>query len=278
MKFIKKWPIASFLIGAFFITYVFGIPAYVVLDKIQREIGTDFQIISEFFLKFGPSIAGILVIMWCEGRAGLRGLLTRLTHWRFPAWMYLCILIVPPLLILISLMAAGHSTEVLKLSPLSITILLGQNILVHTILGGGLSEEIGWRGFLLPKLLEKYTPVVATFWLTIPWFLWHMPAFFLTEQDPNEPVIPFAIILLSLSFLLTWAFYRAGKSLLVPILFHGSFNASFYTLQEVLADLMKSPGFQPTFNWVVGIAWCLPAIVILLMTKFKLKPKQASFV
>ena len=38
-----------------------------------------------------------------------------------------------------------------------------------------LGEEVGWRGFLLPNLLEKFTPIKATLLTGFIWGVWHAP-------------------------------------------------------------------------------------------------------
>jgi membrane protease YdiL (CAAX protease family) len=41
--------------------------------------------------------------------------------------------------------------------------------------GGGVSEEPGWRGFLLPRLQDRFSPLVASLLVWFPWALWHAP-------------------------------------------------------------------------------------------------------
>ena len=46
------------------------------------------------------------------------------------------------------------------------------------LIGGPLFEEIGWRGFALPRLEQRYGPMAASLLLGIIWAFWHMPVWF----------------------------------------------------------------------------------------------------
>lgn len=92
------------------------------------------------------------------------------------------------------------------------------------IIGGG-SEEIGWRGLLLSKLLEKITPLKATLIVSLVWGIWHIPLWFLRgvpQYDTNFP--EFLMGTFSLSFLLTIV-YMATRSVFLCILLHALENA-----------------------------------------------------
>ncbi len=92
------------------------------------------------------------------------------------------------------------------------------------IVGGG-SEEIGWRGLLLSKLLERISPLKATLIVSLVWGIWHVPLWFL----PGVPqygtnFLQFMMGIISMSFLLT-ILYLATRSVLLCILFHALENA-----------------------------------------------------
>lgn len=92
------------------------------------------------------------------------------------------------------------------------------------IVGGG-SEEIGWRGLLLSKLLERMSPLKATLIVSLVWGIWHIPLWFLRgvpQYGTNFPEFMLGII--SLSFLLTIV-YLATRSVFICILFHALENA-----------------------------------------------------
>jgi membrane protease YdiL (CAAX protease family) len=69
-------------------------------------------------------------------------------------------------------------------------------LLFVTLLGGG-NEEPGWRGFALPRLQTRWTPVRATFLLGAVWALWHVPILVVAGGHGLDP-IPFALIIVAL--------------------------------------------------------------------------------
>lgn len=93
---------------------------------------------------------------------------------------------------------------------------------------GPLPEEVGWRGYALPALLGKHSPIIATFVLGFAWCVWHVPLFFLDGYydrfgDPPIPLLFFGNILV-ISVFYTWLHMRTGGSVLAAVLFHFSVN------------------------------------------------------
>ena len=98
------------------------------------------------------------------------------------------------------------------------------------ILGGGL-EEIGWRGFLLPKLLLKYSPIKSSLIISIIWSVWHLPLWFIVGSPQQHlNFIPFALSCLASSFVLTFI-YTQTNSIWLCILFHALDNACSYVFK-----------------------------------------------
>jgi len=89
---------------------------------------------------------------------------------------------------------------------------------------GGINEETGWRGFVLPRLQARY-PVIAA--IAIVWFfwaLWHIP-YDIGTHTPIQSIF-FNRILLNFiwAVLFAWVYNRTGGSLLAPAIFHPAMN------------------------------------------------------
>ncbi|MDW8059067.1 MAG: CPBP family intramembrane glutamic endopeptidase [Thermomicrobium sp.] len=87
-------------------------------------------------------------------------------------------------------------------------------------------EEIGWRGFALPRLAERWGDLVASVWLGLVGFLWHLPLLL----DPRSPMSQLswplqAVFLVAMSVLLTWVYRGTGGSLWWVTVFHAMSNA-----------------------------------------------------
>lgn len=263
MHFLRRFPIALFLIAAFVITYVGGIAAYLLLKKTQAFIGTDVAYINDWLLKFGPSLAGLLSAWLVAGSRGMRDLLGRLIRWRAAPLLYLIAVVFPSAAFLLVLLLRGHASELGTVAPVAALGVFAMQMLIHTFVGGGLGEEIGWRGFLLPRLCARYSPLIASLLVAIAWFVWHVPGYLLTDKAEADPILPFAVMVFPMSIVLTWLYFRAGESLLLPVLMHASINASFYSMVLLLPKMTQSAGFQPTYDWMLAGVWCVLAIVIL---------------
>ena len=57
----------------------------------------------------------------------------------------------------------------------------------YTLLAGPLTEEFGWRGFLQPRLRERYRRIHTTVVLAVAWGLWHVPLFLLPGSTALLP-------------------------------------------------------------------------------------------
>jgi uncharacterized protein len=91
----------------------------------------------------------------------------------------------------------------------------------------GLGEELGWRGFALPYLLERYSTLVSGLILGALWAIWHFP-YALTRGTflSAVPLHWFFINLLALSVIYTWIFIHTHGSLLLALLFHAAGNTT----------------------------------------------------
>jgi len=264
MTLVRRFPVAFFLVATVIITYLLGVAAFLSLRRIQDWLGIDLPWANDVVLKFGPTLGGVLTIALVAGRQGLRDLLRRCLRWRFPLPLYLGAILIQPAILLTVLLLRGYGSEIRSVSLGTALGAFAVQLLLNVFLGGGLGEELGWRGFLLPRLCERYSPLTASLIIAIPWFAWHIPGYVFFSKGDSDPVLPFAVILFPFSIVLTWAYFRSKESLLLPVLLHGAVNASFYAMEDLLPGVTGAPGFQPGFDWTVAGIWCLLAGIIIV--------------
>lgn len=184
-----------------------------------------------FVSGFGPTLGAIALTAVSEGRSGVARLLGGLCRWRVrPAWWALALL--GPLAV--ALLAVGvtwlvggpsRATPSVPGGPLA-PLLLAGGFLAGLVVGGPLGEEVGWRGYALPRMQRTGRALPSALVLGAVWSLWHLPLFYvLGTVQSFLPPLPFAVAFVSLSVVFSWA-YNGSQSLLICVLLHGSVNFS----------------------------------------------------
>ena len=111
---------------------------------------------------------------------------------------------------------------------------------------GGVTEETGWRGFALPTLQNRMTPLAATLIVGLMWGVWHFPArpdILAGTYGLWGGAVLLAILLirfLFLSVIMTYFYNRVGGSTLIAIAMHGLHNDSVFLQGRIDAE-----GFLP---------------------------------
>jgi len=212
---------------------------------------------------FGPTISGLLATSVVYGRTGLQTLGTRLRYWRV-GWWWLALLIIPAVTAITPVLRsfAGY-----KVDPVTVLGLIAPGLALG--LTAGLMEEIGWRGFLLPHLLKRYSPLVATLLLGLIWGgLWHGYADYFGLGDKGLAFWPLMLLvgpflLTAWSLILTRVYQGTQGSLLLSILMHASISSSALIFGQTYTTIREE------IVWTaisVGMAW-LAAIVFWLATR-----------
>jgi membrane protease YdiL (CAAX protease family) len=183
----------------------------------------------------GPMLAAILVSASSEGLRGVRALLGHLTRRGVdPGWYLFAAL--GPFVALVTSAGIAYALFGQRLPDFdqfwrSMSIPgSGWLIVFGVFLLAGMGEEVGWRGFALPRLQKGRSALAATLILSVFWGLWHLPMFlyhpmFLSMS--TGVVIGWAVTLAAGAIVLTWLYNSTRGSLAVVSLFHGALNVAF---------------------------------------------------
>ena len=105
-------------------------------------------------------------------------------------------------------------------------ILLGLSLCYGFLFAGGINEESGWRGFAIPLLQKKYSPLTAAVIVWFFWALWHLFYDISTAHSIGSILFNRMFLNLLWSILFVWVFNRTRGSILAPALFHPAMNTS----------------------------------------------------
>ena len=177
----------------------------------------------------GPALASLSVTAITSGKAGLRLLLRRCVQWRVGIGWYLIAIFgfIPIWAVELSVLYGVNIPIALLLKwTLIFTVLFPQAVI--SILTASFAEELGWRGFALPRLQQRYGPVLGTIILGTLHGLWHLPAFFTGLLGPFSlpNYMSFLFVAIAATFLYTWIFNHTKGSVLLATLTHGFSNGA----------------------------------------------------
>jgi pimeloyl-ACP methyl ester carboxylesterase/membrane protease YdiL (CAAX protease family) len=123
-------------------------------------------------------------------------------------------------------------------------------------LTSGLGEELGWRGFALPRLQRTQSAIASTLLLSIGWAGWHLPAFFYVPSYTaiGLRIVPgFFLGVLAGAIVLTWLYNSSGGSVLAAVLWHASFN--FVTASPNAGGLIAAVTSTLVMVWALVVVW-----------------------
>jgi membrane protease YdiL (CAAX protease family) len=265
----------GYFIGAFGITWLFwGGVSLSMNGQITLPV-PDFLLMVLGGL--GPMLAAIFAAAAESDGAGVRALFRQLGRARVRLAWYAAALVLLPLL---------------RLAPVPLHLLLGgvwpaEDVLAAlmtvpfhfvfvALVGGGLDEEMGWRGYALPRLQERLTPMQANLLLGIVWSFWHLPLWFIPGSEQAAMAFPLYLIsTTALSFVLGWIYNSTGGSLLLAILAHTGSNVADNIRATVLRT-NSDPLLDLILQGVLTATMVSAAIVVVMQTRGTLGAPQAD--
>lgn len=219
-----------------------------------------------FLGAFGPMVAAVAITAQESGRAGLRLLLSRVLRWRVaPVWYAVAIL--GPLVLTLGAIAlhvvlGGQAPDLSAMIGALPTVLA---LSLYMLVQVGIGEEIGWRGYALPKLQTGYSALVSSLILGVLWALWHLPLFFNPATSySNTPFWVFLVFLLPFPILYTWIFNSTGGSVLMVMILHAVTNASTGPLWRAIPDAATTVSSTNVYLFQAAVLWVAAAAVVLV--------------
>jgi uncharacterized protein len=221
------------------------------------------------FVGYGFVIASLLMTGLTLGRDGVIRLLRRFLIWRVGwNWYAVAFLLIPTLSLVGLLLDAWLRQTPLDFSRVLAYEMFGPSVnllllvvpffLFDAIANG---EEIGWRGYILPRLQVKQSALTASLIIGLLWGIWHIPKF-LGHWD-SVAFAWFMVDVMAKSVLLAWMYNNTKGSLLLVTLFHASFNTVgvFLPVANTITDGNLSARI------IITLLEVMVAVVVISQTK-----------
>ncbi len=259
----KRHSLVTYFVLAYGITWILSILATEGLLPFQLPAAI--TIFSVIVLHYGPSLAAIIVAGIVGGKAGARELLGRLREWRVGIHWYLFVLLFPTILRLtavgLDVLLGGTLPKFASadIVPEGIhPLLLLVPVFVGALFQAGIAEEIGWRGYALPKLQTRSNALVSSLILGLVWGLWHF-------HPQNWSILApigfwYMFLIIPFTIIFTWVYNNTKGSLLIAVLFHTASNTADW-LVPTMPSLTSASDIRP-FILIGGLNWITAIILV----------------
>ena len=216
--------LAFAIMWTLFITVAVAVPVSTAAGSMMILLGA-----------YSPGIVAIAMTAWKEGRAGVRALLLPILRVDVPARYYVFAIAFMPA---IKLGAALLHRALLGAWPRFGTddlLLVPFAIALSTPFQAG--EEIGWRGYALPRLTARFGLARASLVLGAIWAIWHLPQFYIAGGDSyQQSFVVWSAQVVAVTVAFAWLYARTGGSLFLVMLLHAAINNTKDIVPSPLAD------------------------------------------
>jgi uncharacterized protein len=226
-----------------------------------------------------PTISVLIVVSICGGRPALRELFARLRPWQSNvgtstalAWWAVAMGTGVAISLGIAVIQyANAAPGTFKWTPGQFGVLppLAWFLAAMFTDGGGCGEELGWRGFALPYLQARYSPLKSALVLGVMWSAWHWSTVVLNYLDNLQALFPylitFTMFCIALTIVMTFFSNKLGGSALVAVMLHGLANDSMQ-----LKGVVTGQGAIVEGTLLISMPCIVVATIIVVATKGRL--------
>jgi|SRR5579863_334946 len=268
-------PVVRFFVFVYALTWACFFAA-VVISQHSTPAHTSISLVRGFLLllgTFAPAIVALLMTSTEKGRAGVATLLKGLLRWRVGLrWYVFAVTYMAAIKFSVALL---HRAITGTWPPfgheLPVVILIA--IVISTPFQSG--EEIGWRGYALPRMAARMGFGWASVLLGVIWAFWHLPLFFLAGADKYGQSFPvFVLGVTALSVAIAWLYVHANGSLLLTMLMHSAVNQTIGIVPDA------SPNAHGVLSMSISLPFFLSTLLLCISAAYLLvrMPKARSLI
>jgi uncharacterized protein len=216
---------------AYLISWIIWLPLYGHIFGLNNLPALPYQ---HAIGALGPLIAALITTFIFLEKDGIKKLLA--TFLQIKPLIYLAVALFSPFLLVF---IASLISYFINKTPINFSALVTAKefpqsnfitFFIYNLLFFGFGEEVGWRGFALPRLQNKMNAFFASIVLTLFWALWHLPLFFYRDgftTMSTAGIFGWVFSLLTGSILLTWLYNSSKGSILMCAVFHTTIDIAF---------------------------------------------------
>jgi uncharacterized protein len=276
---LARHPLVSFFVMAFAFSWIVWSPWILSEDGLgllpYKLGGAASGLLNTAAILLGPTVSAFIMTATTEGRAGIRRLLRRIVLWRVGLRWYLFAFIGVPVILVLGFMVilrAGLASFQYQGAGYMLSYLIS---FIFVLFSVALFEEIGWRGFALPRLQPLRGPLVGSLILGLLWGLWHLPMFmvpsFADASGGSSPlaIVKFCLFAIATTIMFTWVFNNTKGSVLLAILLHTCIDAPFLPFFNLSSGVSASVSPSAAMNSML-LGFGVVALLIVVLTRGRL--------
>ncbi len=236
---------------------------------------------------FMPSLIGLVMAFAIGGKRGGMDLLRSVGRWRVKPRYWLMAWFGPLLIFIVGLgifMITGGEAPSFTVFSQELHLLPIWLLVVFLPINGPVGEELGWRGYLLPKLQKRSGALIASLVIGTLWGIWHLPSFYNPSSVQASLglvfFVPIVIGNVASSIIMTCLYNRAKASALVAgIIWHGStdfFAPIFLADFSIAAGSGGTVSVNSTLYAIVLGLLTIVAVILIIKTKGKLGYRETT--
>ncbi len=211
-----------------------------------------------------PAVIALILTARGNGELGVKAMLSRVLQWNVGfRWYLFAILFMPAVKAAVALshrLVTGRWPPFGQEGPVVIAIA----ILLSTPVQAG--EEIGWRGYALPRIATRIGLGPASVLVGVAWGIWHLPLFFLPGADKYGQSLPLYVAgVVAFSIAMAWLYGHTQGSLLLMMLMHSAFNQTIGIVSDILRPGEKPFALGASLSFLLTIAWMWVAAAYFLV-------------
>lgn len=251
----KKHPLFFYLFFTFLFSWFFWtIP---ILQSLGIYKNNAFSSVFGLGVLF-PLVVAVLLSMKAFGGKGLRDLASRFSlkgvHLKWYLISAFSFLVISLATLLIYSLLYGTPESIFHYFVISNYITTMPILLLFAAF-----EEVGWRGFALPILRNKFNALTASIILGAIWAVWHLPKLVSEGTTDSYSFIIILFFGILFSVFISWIYENSSGSITLAILTHAAGNAAIYAISP---DLLTKIGYnKPSVIYVIVLFVSIAAIV-----------------